>query len=333
MSEQIKAAITATSKYLPEKVVTNHDLEKIIDTNDEWIVSRTGISERRIVEDGQVTSHMSIQVAEELLQKRGISAQEIDVIIIGTVTPDMLFPSTAALVQDAIGASKAWGFDLSGACSGFLYALESGSNMIASGKYQKIIVIGADTMSSIIDYQDRATYVLFGDGAGGVLLEPSQDESGIIDSSLFTDGSGGKHLNMPGGGSLHPATEETVKQRMHFIKQNGKKVFKFAVKGMADVSVEILKKHGLTGKDVKLFIPHQANKRIIDASVERLGLSSEQVLINIDRYANTTGATIPIGLAEAVDEGRISAGDYILLAAFGAGFTWGSTLIRWGNTR
>lgn len=332
MPERIKATITATAKYLPEKVVKNHDLEKIVDTHDEWIVARTGISERRAVKNDQATADMSARAAEEILLKRGISAHEIDVIIIGTVTPDMLFPATAVLVQDIIGASNAWGFDLSAACSGFLYALETGVNLIESGKYNKILVIGADTMTSIIDYQDRATCVLFGDGAGGVLLEPSKDENSIIDSILCTDGSGGKHLYMPGGGSLNPATEETVKKRMHYIKQDGKKVFKFAVKGMADISIDILKKHGLTGKDIKLFIPHQANKRIIDASVKRLGLSPEQVLINIDKYANTTAATIPIGLAEAVEEGHIQTGDYILLAAFGAGFTWGSTLIRWGNS-
>ncbi len=333
MSSPIRATITATSKYLPEKVMTNHDLEKVVETNHEWIVSRTGISERRVVEDGQATADMCTRVAKEILLKRAITADDIDVIIIGTVTPDMLFPSTAALVQDAIGASNAWGYDLSGACSGFLFALENGVNYIETGRYKKVLVLGADTMTSILDYKDRTTCILFGDGAGGVLLEPSSDGDGIIDSLLFTDGSGGKHLCMPGGGSLNPATVETVKQRMHYIKQDGKKVFKVAVKGMADISLDILKKHDLSGKDIKLFIPHQANKRIIDASVDRLGLSPDQVLNNIDKYANTTGATIPIGLAEAVEEGRIQTGDYILLAAFGAGFTWGSTLIRWGHSK
>ena len=332
MTGQIRATISTTSKYLPEKVMTNHDLEKLVDTNDEWIVSRTGISERRVVESGQATADMCIHVAREILQKRDISADDIDVIIIGTVTPDMLLPSTAALVQDAIGASSAWGYDLSAACSGFLFALETGVNLIESGRYNKVLVLGADTMTSILDYEDRGTCVLFGDGAGGVLLEPSQDENYIIDSLLYTDGSGGKYLCLPGGGSMHPATEKTVRERMHFIKQDGKKVFKFAVIGMADISSDILKKHGLTGNDIKLFIPHQANKRIIDACVNRLGLSPDQVLINIDKYANTTGATIAIGLAEAVEEGRVQTGDYILLAAFGAGFTWGSTLIRWGTT-
>jgi 3-oxoacyl-[acyl-carrier-protein] synthase-3 len=333
MSNPIKATITATARYLPERVLTNHDLEKMVDTSDEWIRTRTGIRERRLVREGEASSHMATQVAQTLMQRGATRPEEIDAIIIATVTPDMLFPSTAALVQNNIGASRAWGFDLSGACTGFLFALETGSRLIESGGYRKVMVIGVDTMSSILDFTDRNTCVLFGDGAGGVLLEPSHNSNGFIDSILHLDGSGGKYLLMPGGGSLHPPSHETVEKRMHFIKQDGRAVFKFAVKGMADVCAEILERNGLTGADVKLFIPHQANKRIIDAAAQRCGLSDEQVLVNIDRYGNTTAATIPIGLDEAVEAGLLADGDLLLLAAFGAGFSWGSMLFRWENHR
>jgi len=326
----VKATITASARYLPERILTNSDLEKMVDTSDEWIRTRTGIVERHIVAEGQASSHMATHVANTLLERSGSDPTEIEIIIVATVTPDMLFPATAALVQRNIGAANAWGFDLSGACTGFLYALETGSRLIESGGYKKVMVIGVDTMSSILDFTDRNTCVLFGDGAGGVLLEPSSNSYGFIDSILHTDGSGGEYLLMPGGGSLHPPTHETVDKRMHYIRQDGKIVFKFAVKGMAEVCAEILDRNGISGKDVKLFVPHQANKRIIDAAAKRCGLTDDQVLININKYGNTTAATIPIGLDEAVEEKRLKTGDLLLLAAFGAGFTWGSMLFRWG---
>ncbi|MDP7608464.1 MAG: beta-ketoacyl-ACP synthase III [Candidatus Marinimicrobia bacterium] len=326
----MKALITQTAKYLPEKVLTNFDLEKMVDTTDEWIQSRTGIKERRLVKKGEATSDMAANIANQLLKKSGKSPEDIDVIIIATCTPDMLVVSTAALVQEKIGAKNAWGFDLSGACTGFIYALETGSKLVESNQYKNVMVIGVDTMSSIINYSDRNTCVIFGDGGGGVLLEPTNEEIGVLDSLLYLDGSGSNYLNVPAGGSLNPASEDTVSKNQHFVFQDGKKVFKFAVKKMADVSSEILKKNGYTGEDLKLFIPHQANKRIIDASRERCNLSEEQVMINIQNYGNTTAGTIPIALDEAVYEERIEKGDLVLLAAFGGGFTWGSMLIRWG---
>lgn len=325
----MKAHITATSRFLPERILTNADLEKMVDTSDEWIQSRTGIKERRIVAEGQATAYMSTQVARDLLERSGRQPEEIDAIIIATVTPDMLFPSTAALVQNNIGANNAWGYDLSAACSGFVFALQSGASLIESGTCKSVMVIGADTMSSIIDWTDRNTCVLFGDGAGGVLLETGTDQYGVLDSILRIDGSGGKFLHMPAGGSLHPASHSTVDKKMHFIKQDGKSVFKFAVKGMADISAEILEKNNVPGDEISLFIPHQANKRIIDAAAARCGMTNDQVLMNIDKYGNTTAGTIPIGLDEAVEQGRLQDGDYILIASFGAGFTLGSSLIRW----
>jgi len=327
----MRTTITAVAKYLPERVLTNSDLEKMVNTSDEWILSRTGISERHIVSDGEATSDMCTRVAEQILEKRGISSKELDVIIVGTVTPDMLLPSTAALIQNQISATNAWGFDLSAACSGFLFALESGSKLVESGKYQKVLVMGADTMSSIIDYEDRETCILFGDGAGGVLLEPSSNDSGILDSLLYTDGGGGNFLKMPAGGSQHPASHDTVNKRLHYITQEGREVFRSAIRGMADATSELLKLNKLRIEDIRLFIPHQANKRIIDSYTKRLGLTPEQVMINIEHCANTTGGTIPIALAEAVETNRISTGDYVVLAAFGAGYTWGSILIRWDN--
>lgn len=329
----MKASITSVAKYLPDRILSNSDLEKMVDTTNEWIVSRTGIRERRIASEGRVTSYMGTKVARQILENTGVLPGEIEVIIVATVTPDMLFPSSAAIIQNAIGAKNAWGFDLSAACSGFLFALETGAKLIESGHYRKVLVIGSDTMSAIVDYEDRATSVLFGDGAGGVLLEPSEGEDGIIDALLYTDGSGADLLRMPAGGSLHPASRDTVDKRMHYIQQEGRQIFKFAVKGMADTSEAILSRNGLAGKDVRLLIPHQANKRIIDASCERLGFTKDQVLINIDRYANTTAATIPIGIAEAVEMKRLDPGDWVVLAAFGAGLTWGSILIRWGECR
>ena len=325
----MNAKITATAHNTPKKIMTNHDLEKIVDTSDEWIRSRTGIAKRHIVSEDEASSDISTRIALSLLKEKNILADEIDVIIVGTVTPDHYTPSTAALVQKNIGATNAWGFDLSAACSGFLYGLETGANFIRSGKYEKIMVIGVDTMTSILDFQDRDTCVIFGDGGGGVILEPTMKESGIIDSILHMDGSGGDYLIVPGGGSRIPATIKSVNERKHYIKQDGKTVYKYAVKGMADVSEKILSKNNLSGDDIALFIPHQANKRIIDAAAERCGITEDKVLINIDKYGNTTAGTIPIALNEAVNENRINDGDLILLAAFGAGFTWGSILIRW----
>ena len=326
----MKAAITTTARYVPERILTNFDLEKMVETSDEWIRSRTGISERHIVEKGQASSFMATKVAKKLLHKSNTSPEDIDLIIIATVTPDMFFPSTAALVQNNIDARRAWGFDLSGACTGFLYALETGRLLVESGKYTKVIVVGVDTMSSIMDYTDRNTCVLFGDGAGGVLIESSKKENGIMDSILFIDGSGGEYLHMPAGGSLLPANHDTIDKKMHYLKQEGKTVYKYAVKKMADVCLKILERNGLSGKDIKLFIPHQANKRIIDAAAQRCGFTENQVLININKYGNTTAGTIPIGLDEAVEDGIIQNGDLILLSAFGAGFSWGSMLLRWG---
>ena len=325
----MKAKITATAKYLPKKTLTNIDLEKIVDTTNEWILSRTGIEKRHLVEEGEATSDMCKNVAKELLKKSNKSPEEIDLILVATSTPDYPVVSTAALVQDKIGATNAWGYDIVAACTGFVYAMETGAKFVESGKYKNVIVIGADTMSSIIDYTDRNTCVIFGDGGGGVLLEPSDDDSGVLDSLLYADGSGYQYLTVPAGGSLNPASKATVDKGMHYVFQDGKTVFKFAVKNMAEVSKEILDKNDLTGKDVKLFIPHQANKRIIDAAADRCGLQSEQVLVNINKYGNTTAGTIPIALDDAVEEKILNKGDILLFAAFGGGFTWGSMLIKW----
>ncbi len=328
----MKATITATSRYLPKQIMTNYELEKMVDTSDEWIQSRTGIVERRVVSEGETTSDMCTIIAEELLKRSNTDPNEVDVIIIATVTPDMPTPATASLVQNRIGANNAWGFDLSGACTGFIYALDTGSRLIESGKYKKVIVIGSDTMSSILDYTDRNTCVLFGDGGGGVMLERAKDsDSGVIDSILRTDGSGSDYLKIPGGGSLHPASYETVDQHLHYIRQDGQVVFKYAIKGMADISEEILKKNNIDSNSISLYVPHQANKRIIDGAAQRCGFKDDQVYININKYGNTTAGTIPICLDEAKELGRIKNGDLILLAAFGAGFTWGSMLIRWGK--
>ena len=325
----MKAKITATAKYLPKKTLTNIDLEKMVDNTNEWILSRTGIEKRHLVEEGEATSDMCKNVAKELLKKSNKSPEEIDLILVATSTPDYPVVSTAALVQDKIGATNAWGYDIVAACTGFVYAMETGAKFVESGKYKNVMVIGADTMSSIIDYTDRNTCVIFGDGGGGVLLEPSDDDSGVLDSLLYADGSGYQYLTVPAGGSLNPASKATVDKGMHYVFQDGKTVFKFAVKNMAEVSKEILDKNDLTGKDVKLFIPHQANKRIIDAAADRCGLQSEQVLVNINKYGNTTAGTIPIALDDAVEEKILNKGDILLFAAFGGGFTWGSMLIKW----
>lgn len=317
--------------YVPETRITNQDLEKIVATSDQWIRERTGILERRIVSDSEANSDLSVRAIQCALQGKGLGPEEIDLIIVATVTPDMMFPSTACLIQDKIGARNAWGFDLSGACSGFLYALATAAQFIETGVYKKVLVVGTDIMSKIINFEDRATSVLFGDAAGAVLLEPTQDDDlKILDFILRSDGSGGKYLYMPAGGSLYPASQDTVARKMHYVHQDGRSVFKFAVKLMTEVSEEILKRNGFCAQDVVLYVPHQANLRIINSSVERLGLRPEQVAVNIDRYANTTAATIPTCLFEAHQEGRIRKGDLVLLASFGAGFTWGSLLLRWG---
>jgi len=330
--KNIRAQITALGMYVPEKRVTNDDLALLVDTTDEWIRERSGISERRIVSDGQANSDLSVKAIENAFQGRDFRPEELDLIIVATVTPDMMFPSTACIVQDKIGAKNAWSFDLSGACSGFLYAVATGAQFVQTGMCKKVLVVGTDVMSSILNFEDRSTCVLFGDGAGAILLEPTEDENvGIIDFLLHSDGAGGKFLYMPAGGSLHPASHETIDQKMHYVHQDGRNVFKYAVKLITQVSRNILERNGYTADDVSLYVPHQANLRIIQSSLERLGLSPERVVINIDRYANTTAATIPIGLTEAHQKGRIKKGDLLLLASFGAGFTWGSVLLRWGD--
>ena len=325
----MNAKIAYTAHSTPKKILSNFDLEKLVDTSDAWIKSRTGIKQRYIVEDGEASSDISTKIAEELLMKSKISADEIDLIIVGTVTPDHYTPSTAALVQKNIKAYNAWGFDLSAACSGYIFGLETGSNFIRSGKCKNVMVIGVDTMSSILDFQDRDTCVIFGDGGGGAILQPTNEKYGIIDSILHMDGNGGDYLIVPAGGSRIPASIDSVTNRSHFIKQDGKTVFKHAVKGMAEVSKKILTKNNLSGNDISLFIPHQANKRIIDATAQKCGIEEDKVLINIEKYGNTTAGTIPIAMNEAITENRINDGDYVLLSSFGAGFTWGSMLIRW----
>jgi 3-oxoacyl-[acyl-carrier-protein] synthase-3 len=325
-----RAKISALGTYTPPRLLTNADLEKMVDTSDEWILSRVGIRERHIVEPGQATSHMAVEAAKCCLAARGIRPDEVQVIIVGTVTPDMFFPATACLVQDRLGAKGAWGFDLSGACSGFVYALQVGCQLVQSGAHTRVLVIGSDTMSSIIDYTDRATCVLFGDGAGAVLIEPAQDgELGMIDYHHEIDGSGGCSLFMPGGGSLHPSSRETVDKKMHYVHQDGQAVYKFAVRKMVEAAETLLQRNGIAAADLACFIPHQANRRIITASAERLGLRDDQVIINIDRYGNTTAATIPLATETAIQEGRLKKGDLMLIASVGAGFTVGAALIRW----
>ncbi len=329
MSQLVRAKISALGTYVPPRLLTNSDLEKMVATSDVWIQERTGIRERHIVDKGVATSDLAVEAAKIALAKRGIVAQDVEAIIIATVTPDMMFPSTACLVQDKLGAAGAWGFDLSAACSAFLYAIQTGAQFVSTGVHKKVLVIGADVMSSIIDYTDRATCVIFGDGAGAVLIEPSDDDTGFIDFLHEVDGSGGKSLYMPGGGSLHPSSHETVDQKMHFVHQDGQAVFKFAVRKLADICERLLTRHGLTGKDIDVFIPHQANLRIINATGDRLGLRPESVIINIDRFGNTTAATVPLAMQTAISEGRLKKGDLVLLASVGAGFTVAATLLRW----
>lgn len=329
LKNKLNAEITAVGMYVPEKVLDNKYFESLVDTNDEWIRTRTGIRERRMLENGG-TSDLAYLAAKDLIEKHNINPVDIDVIIVATVTPDMFFPATAALVQEKLGAVNAWGFDLSAACSGFLFALQTGTSLVESGRYKKVLVIGADKMSSIVDYTDRNTCILFGDAASAVLLEPTEDSNfGVIDSVLHIDGSGKDALNMKAGGSLKPSSHETIDQRLHYIYQDGKAVFKVAVKGMADVSVEIMQRNNLSSDDVAYLVPHQANLRIIDATAQRMGLSKDKVTINIDKYGNTTAATIPSCLTEYYRDGKIKRGDKLVLSAFGAGYTWGAIYLVW----
>ena len=323
----MRAAITAVGGYVPEKILTNKELENMVDTSDEWIQSRTGIKERRILEDGKATSDICVEAIKQILEKRKINVQEIDLIIVATVTPDHVFPATANIVSHKIGAINSWGFDMSAACSGFLYALDTGAKFIESGKHKKVIVCGADKMSAIVDYQDRNTCVIFGDGGGAVLLESSEDEDGIIDSILKSDGIGLDYLYQKAGGSLHPPTHETIDKRMHYVFQEGKTVFKFAVTNMAEVSREIMDRNNLTGDDIDFLCAHQANLRIIDATAKRMELDEHKVLINIKKYGNTTAGTIPLLFSDF--ESKFKKGDNIVLAAFGGGFTWGAIYLKW----
>jgi len=329
MPRPIAAKITGVAGYVPPKVLSNHDLEKMIDTTDEWIRTRTGISERHIVEKGMASSHLATEAAKAVLAQTKTDPADIDLIVLASVTPDMMFPSTACLVQDRIGAKKAWGFDLSAACSGFAYALTVGAQFVGAGTHKKALAIGSDTMSSILNYQDRATCVLFGDGAGAVLVEPAGPGEGIIDFAHDIDGSGGEFLYMPGGGSLNPPSHETVDKKMHYVHQEGSQVFKYAVRRMAEQAAHLLESNGFTGKDLKLVVPHQANLRIIRAMQERLGVEDSKVMVNIDKYGNTTAGTIPLGLRDAVAQGRLKKGDLVLLVAVGAGYTTGGVLLRW----
>ena len=328
-SEPRRAAITGVAVYLPERVLRNAELAQSLDTSDEWIITRTGIRERRIGAPGETTSTMGAEAVRRLMADRQLGPGDIDAIIVATVTPDMLFPATACLIQDQLSLTRAWGFDLSAACSGFLYALTTGAQMVASGVHQRVVVVGADLMSSIIDPLDRTTAVLFGDGAGAVLLEPAEPSFGIMDFHHRVDGSGRHDLLMPAGGSLHPPSVETVTGRQHFLKQNGKVVFKFAVSQMVESVQMVLQRNGLTPADVALLVPHQANQRILDAVGERLGLSSERVASVLACYGNTTGATLPLALDAAVRKGKLKRGDLMVFAAVGAGFTAGATLVRW----
>ena len=325
-----RAKISALGTYVPPKILNNADLEKLVETNDQWITERTGIKERHILEKGLGTSDMAAEAARRCLASRGIGATEVEAIVVGTVTPDMLFPSTACLVQDKIGAKGAWGFDVSAGCSGFIFALQAGVKLVESGAHTKVLVIGADANSTIVDYTDRTTCILFGDGAGAVLIEPCEgDEIGMIDFVHEIDGSGGPALCLTAGGSLHPASAETVANKQHFIHQDGQTVYKFAVRKMAEATTKVLERNGVQGKDLGCFIPHQANKRIITATADRLGMDPSRVIINIEKYGNTSAGTIPLAMGTAIEEGKLKKGDLVLIAAAGAGFTVGAALLRW----
>jgi len=330
LPKPIRAKITALGTYVPPRVLSNKDLEKMVDTTDQWILERTGIRERHLVDKGVAASDLAVEAVKKLVESHPLDLQQIDVIIVGTVTPDMMYPSTACLVQDKLGIARTWGFDLSAGCSGFLYALDTGIQFIESGRHKKVLVIGSDVNSSMTDYTDRAVCIIFGDGAGAVLLEPAEEgEDGIIDYVAQVEGAGGQYLNMPGGGSLNPASHETVDKKLHYIHQDGQQVFKYAVKKMAEMTARLLQKNGLTGADIDCFIAHQANLRIINATADRLKMPKEKVIINIDRYGNTTAGTIPLAMQTAIEEGKLKKGDLVLLAAVGAGFTSGATLLRW----
>ena len=329
MSHRIAAKITGVAGYFPPRTMTNDDLAKIVETNDEWIRTRTGIRERHVVDKGMATSHMATEAAKCVLQLTKTNAADIDLIVVASVTPDMFFPATACLVQDRIGANKAWGFDLSAACSGFAYALTVGAQFVGAGTHKKALVIGSDAMTSILNYEDRATCVLFGDGAGAALVEPANGNEGILDFEHDVDGSGGQYLYMPGGGSLNPSSAETVAKKMHYVHQEGSQVFKYAVRRMADLAAHLVARNGLKSDDIALVVPHQANLRIIKAMQERLGVEDSKVMVNIDKYGNTTAATIPLGLCDAVAQGRIKKGDLVLVLTVGAGYTTGGILLRW----
>ena len=325
-----RAKITALGTYVPPDVLTNKDLEKLVDTNDEWILSRTGIRERHVLAKGHGVSDICVEAAKKCLAARGIEASEVECIIVGTVTPDMMFPSTACLVQDKIGAKGAWGFDVSAGCSGFVFALQAGVKMVESGAHKKVLVCGADANTRMTDYTDRATCILFGDGGGAVLIEPAEvGEIGFIDYIHEIDGSGGVSLNLKGGGSLNPSSHETVDKKMHYIYQDGPAVYKFAVRKMAEATAKLLERNGVTGADLGCFIPHQANKRIITATADRLGMDPERVIINIEKYGNTSAGTIPLAMETAIEQGKLNKGDLVLIAAVGAGFTVGAALLRW----
>jgi 3-oxoacyl-[acyl-carrier-protein] synthase-3 len=329
MPHRIAAKITGVAGYVPPKVMTNADLERIVETNDEWIRTRTGIRERHVVEAGTASSHLATEAAKALLAQTKTNPADIEMIVVASVTPDMFFPATACLVQDRIGAKKAWGFDLSAACSGFAYAMTVGAQFVGAGTHKKVLVIGSDTMTSILDYRDRATCVLFGDGAGAVLIEPAGANEGIIDFEHDVDGSGGAFLYMPAGGSLHPSNQETVEKRMHYVHQEGSQVFKYAVRRMAEMAAHLLERNGFTNNDLALLVPHQANLRIIRATQERLGVEDSKVMVNIDKFGNTTAGTIPLGLRDAVEQGRLRKGDLVLIVTVGAGYTTGGVLLRW----
>lgn len=330
MNKPIRAKISALGTYVPPRLLTNADLEQMVDTNNEWIMTRVGIRERHIVDKGVASSDLAVEAAKKALAQRGMEPTELETIIVGTVTPDMLFPSTACIVQDKLGAKGAWGFDLSAACSAFVYSLQVGAQFIASGAHKRVMAIGSDVMSSIIDYTDRATCVIFGDGAGAAILEPATDDSeGLIDFIHEVDGSGGQFLYMPGGGSLHPASRETIEKKMHYVHQDGQQVFKFAVRKQTELCLKLLERNGLKGSDIDVFIPHQANLRIINATADRLGLRSESVIVNIDQFGNTTAGTIPLAMNTALEQGKLKKGSLVLLASVGAGFTIGSVLLRW----
>jgi 3-oxoacyl-[acyl-carrier-protein] synthase III len=330
VSQLVRAKISALGTYVPPRVLSNADLEKMVETSNDWILERTGIRERHLADKGVATSDLAVEAARKALVQRGISATDLEAILVATVTPDMFFPSTACLVQHKLGANGVWGFDLSAACSAFLYALQTGAQYISTGMHKKVMVIGSDVMSSIIDYTDRATCVIFGDGAGAVILEPAEEDGlGLIDYIHEVDGSGGNALYMPGGGSLNPSSRETVEKKMHYVHQDGQAVFKFAVRKQTELCEKLLRRNNLKGCDIDAFIPHQANRRIITATADRLGLRPESLIINIDRYGNTTAGTIPLAMGTAVEEGKLKKGSLVMLASVGAGFTVGATLLRW----